>query len=474
MSHYSKINIVSEYLTPNGYLFNGYSDKDLPEIFLQQLKKVIDFDVHIVRTNEDDGYHHMDVHSPFLNYLKEYTSKFHNTAHRKPIIEFKIPSQIEDGELNDDVLNIFLAESDTRSAFKLCGLENLSFSKKSLDLIRDNKNCVIIILDWREGSYRLPNELITHFNEFMQLHKLKKTDLFFINNDFQIKSNQPKCNFSLTTFPWYILIGFDDRIHNEFDSTGNKISFTTATEAFDAYETIREYKFLSYNRNSNRLHRPYVVSKLHNDNILKDSLVSLYESRALSEYDSVLKTISNLEFETLFFSKEDRVILKKMVDEVYPLKLDHLDADTCARANNQISTKYHFLNSYINIVCETSCHSEYTFITEKTLRPIINLQPFLLFGNPFTLVELHNLGFKTFNKWIDEGYDTETDTNKRFELAYAEVKRLSEMDIDEIHELYYEMFDVLEHNFNRLNSIYKNYELPAYLGNSIYENLKLI
>lgn len=474
MSHYSKINIVSEYLTPNGYLFNGYSDSDLPEIFLQQLKKVIDFDVHIVRTNEEDGYHHMDVHSPFLNYLKEYTSKFHNAAHRKPIIEFKIPNQIEDGELKDGVLNIFLAESDTRSAFKLCGLGNLSFSKKSLDLIRNNKNCVIVILDWREGSYRLPDELINHFNEFMQLNKLKKSDLFFINNDFQIKSNQSKCNFLLGTFPWYVLIGFDDRIFNEFDSTGNKISFTTAAEAFDAYETIREHKFLSYNRNSNRLHRPYVVSKLHNDDILKDSLVSLYESRALSEYDNVLKTISNLEFETLKFSKEDREILKKMIDEVYPLKLDHTDADTCARANNQISTKDHFLNSYINIVCETSCHSEYTFITEKTLRPVINLQPFILFGNPFTLVELHNLGFKTFDKWIDESYDTETDTNKRFELAYAEVKRLGEMDIDEIHELYYEMFDVLEHNFNRLNSIYKNYELPAYLGDSIYQNLKLI
>ncbi len=87
---------------------------------------------------------------------------------------------------------------------------------------------------------------------------------------------------------------------------------------------------------------------------------------------------------------------------------------------------------------------------------------------------MKNLGFKTFDKWIDESYDNESNTNKRFELAYSEVKRLSEMDIDEIHELYYEMFDVLEHNFNRLVSIYKNYELPVYLGDSIYNNLKLI
>jgi hypothetical protein len=278
----------------------------------------------------------------------------------------------------------------------------------------------------------------------------------------------------VATFPWYVLIGFDDRLLTKVDSTGREMSYTSADEAFDAYSTIRKYKFLSYNRNSNRLHRPYVISKLHNDDILKDSLVSLYESRALSEYDNVLKTIKTLEFETLLFSTEDREILKKFVDEAYPLKLDHDNADTCARGDNQVSNKQHFLDSYINIVCETSCHSDYTFITEKTLRPIINLQPFILFGNPYTLVELQNLGFKTFDKWIDESYDTEHDTNKRFELAYAEVKRLSEMDIDEIHELYYEMFDILEHNFNRLVSIYKNYELPTYLGDCIYNNLKLI
>jgi hypothetical protein len=474
MSRYSKINIVSEYLTPNGYLFNGYSEKDLPEIFMQQLKKVIDFDVHIVRPNEEDKYHLMDVHSPFLNYVKEYKSKFHNIAHKKPILELKTPSQIEDNELDDDVLNIFLAESDTRSAFKFYGLDKLSFSKKSLDLIRDNTNCIIVILDWREGSYKLPDDLINYFNNFVEKNNLKKRDLFVINNNFQIKSTQPLCNFTVATFPWYVLVGFDDRLLTKIDSTGREMSYTSADEAFDAYSTIRKYKFLSYNRNSNRLHRPYVISKLHNDNILKDSLVSLYESRALSEYGSVLKTINTLEFETLLFSTEDREILKKFVDEVYPLKLDHDNADTCARGDNQVSNKQHFLDSYINIVCETSCHSDYTFITEKTLRPIINLQPFILFGNPYTLVELQNLGFKTFDKWIDESYDTEHDTNKRFELAYAEVKRLSEMDIDEIHELYYEMFDILEHNFNRLVSIYKNYELPTYLGNSIYENLKLI
>ena len=33
MSLYSKINIISEYITPNGYLFSGYSQQDLTGFF---------------------------------------------------------------------------------------------------------------------------------------------------------------------------------------------------------------------------------------------------------------------------------------------------------------------------------------------------------------------------------------------------------------------------------------------------------
>lgn len=472
MSHYSKINIVSEYLTPNGYLFSGYSQNDLPEIFLQQLKKVIDFDTHVVRSDDKNSYSISHIHTAFLNYVKEYKDKFHSVGHRTPIINFKTPFEIKDDELKDDILNIFLVESDTRSSFQLYGLDKLSFSKKSLDLIRTHKNCIIVILDWREGSYELCDELIEHFNNFIKVNDLKKSDFILINNNFQLKNNQHKCNFLLETLPWYILIGFDAELNGKLDATGNQISYLTADEAFDSYSSIRKYKFLSYNRNSNRLHRPYVVSKLYNDGILKNSLVSFYECHSLTNYD-ILKNNKNLEYETLKFSETDKDILEKFINESYPLKLEHDTADLCAIADNQISTKEHFLDSYINIVCETSCHSEFTFITEKTLRPVINLQPFIIFGNPYTLHELKKLGFKTFDKWFDESYDMERDTNKRFEMAYNEIKRLNELDMDEIHEMYYEMFDILEHNFNRITSMYKNYELPIYLGDSIYKQLNL-
>ena len=473
MSLYSKINIISEYITPNGYLFSGYSQQDLPEIFLNNLQKIKDFDVHLTRsTRPKEKYELRYVDTPFLNYLKEYKSKFSNEAHRVPIVKFKLPYQINETELKTDILNIVILEADTISVHRQFGFNNFKLAPATINLIKNNKNCILLIMDWREGSYEITDKTIELFNGFVSKNRFKKEDVFFVNNNFQIKKDSQKYDFSVATFPWYILMGFDPRLYGRADSMTNKeLTFVKNDDAFNSYSNIRKYKFLSYNRNSNRLHRPYVISKLYNDGILKESLVSLYESRALSEYDTVLKSISNLEFETLKFSKEDREILKKFVDESYPLKLDHDNANDCARANNQISTKEHFLNSYFNIVCETSCHSDYTFITEKTLRPIINLQPFIIFGNPYTLKSLKELGFKTFDKWVDESYDLEINTNKRFELAYNEILKISKLDIDEIHEIYFDMFEVLEHNFNNLVKIYQSYLLPEYLGNTIYKAL---
>lgn len=473
MSLYSKINIISEYITPNGYLFAGYAQQDLPEIFLNNLKKIKDFDVHLTRsTRPKEKYELRYVHTPFLNYLKEYKSKFSNEAHRTPIVKFKLPYEINETELKDDILNVVLLETDTISVHRQFGFQNFKLAQTTINLIKNNKNCILLIMDWREGSYELTDKTIELFNSFVTKNEFKKEDIFFVNNNFQIKKDSHKYKFSVATFPWYILLGFDPRLYGRTDSMTNKeLTFVKSDDAFNSYSNIRKYKFLSYNRNSQRLHRPYLVSKLHNDDIIKDSIISLYESDMLTNFDKTLQSNHNIEFETLKFSLEDKAILKKFIDEIYPLRLDHNTAEECARADNQISTKEHFLDSYFNIVCETSCHSDYTFITEKTLRPIINLQPFIVFGNPYTLKSLKEMGFKTFDKWIDESYDLEINTNKRFELAYNEILKISKLDIDEIHEMYFDMFEILDHNFNNLVKIYQTYLLPEYLGNEIYKSL---
>ena len=112
-------------------------------------------------------------------------------------------------------------------------------------------------------------------------------------------------------------------------------------------------------------------------------------------------------------------------------------------------------NSAFNIITETTFKNNTVFLSEKTFHPIINLQPFIMFASNGQLKELQKLGFKTFGDIIDESYDNETNSKKRFKMVCNEIKKLSELNIDEINELFLKCKDVCIYNRNHLLSFTK-------------------
>lgn len=109
------------------------------------------------------------------------------------------------------------------------------------------------------------------------------------------------------------------------------------------------------------------------------------------------------------------------------------------------------IDSYFEVVTETYMHGpEALYITEKTLRPLLRLQPFIYFGPPYMLREMRRLGFKTFAQLIDESYDEIEDSAARFAAACAELCRLCNLPLEELHRRYALLWPVLEHNFNHL------------------------
>lgn len=105
------------------------------------------------------------------------------------------------------------------------------------------------------------------------------------------------------------------------------------------------------------------------------------------------------------------------------------------------------LKCFLNIVTETLYDNESLFISEKTYKPIYLCQPFIVFGNPFTLNKLHELGYKTFDRWWDENYDSELDLKKRFDKIVKVIEQLSELNVKELTKLKNEMREVLIHNY---------------------------
>lgn len=99
--------------------------------------------------------------------------------------------------------------------------------------------------------------------------------------------------------------------------------------------------------------------------------------------------------------------------------------------------------SYFSVVCETTAFSSYNQYTEKVIKPMLGMRPFVVFAGQNYLNNLRSLGFHTFNGIIDESYDTIVDEKLRFITAWREVERLCQQDPVHIYE---QALPILIHN----------------------------
>lgn len=109
-------------------------------------------------------------------------------------------------------------------------------------------------------------------------------------------------------------------------------------------------------------------------------------------------------------------------------------------------------NTFCHIVTETQFfndnpyYGETIFITEKVDKAIRFGQPFIIVSSPNYLKTLRGLGFKTFDKWWDESYDTVHDWEKRLNMVYDQIKEISTWNQNKLNQVYREMIPTLLHN----------------------------
>mgnify|MGYP003335496073 CR=1 FL=1 len=204
----------------------------------------------------------------------------------------------------------------------------------------------------------------------------------------------------------------------------------------------RQYKFLSWNRTMNRAHRVALCHLAMKHNLLEGSLFSFLQS---------LPQFPAEELQTLIHvPREEADVIIEQITNLMPYEIDTHHLNDQARESfqtNENNKKEVYANSYIHIVNETQFNSHSSaFLSEKTFRPIVNLQPFIIIGNHHSLEELRRLGFKTFHPFIDETYDTLEDPKERWDALVPQILRFASMSLEEVHEWYYSVQDILLHN----------------------------
>lgn len=463
----TNINFVYEFKTPNGFLPLGYNKYTFPVNAFDSIETIREEDYVIIinSSNEPAVYHKRNSSYPIKLY-----ERGRNLNHI-------MVNDLNDENINKDEIYLLCFESfSTQVLFEYYSNENNKIeemiSSKLLNLVKQYPNFKIMFVDMWEGSYEHNIEFFKKINEFLDRNSISDTNKIIISTvnglveKFDNKILNPSGINRITTFCNDSYINESGKFISELRASKNK-EIVSKEYIYSLQSELKlepkPKKFLMYNRNTSRLHRPWFVKLLFENNLLDSGYVSLIKNE---EFDEYIKKIDE-DISELDLTKYDFEDLKKTHKEYYPLTIDEEDGETIAWFHNYLSRKKEYEETFFSIVGETNAEKSYLFITEKTTKPIMNLHPFFIVGSPYTLKYLQGLGFKTFSNFWDESYDTEPNFKLRCNMIINEVKKLCNKSQEEMIEMIKSMEDILIHNKKLLHSFYTNNRSENMFRNSL-------
>jgi hypothetical protein len=226
------------------------------------------------------------------------------------------------------------------------------------------------------------------------------------------------------------------------------------SETFEDYYLYKKdnlSKIKTFNCLQKRLrsHRTWIYQSLFDADLLNSGICSM---NPFSQ---------NITFFEGRFLTEDQV---SRSNQILPLLVN-------GKSNTEFDDNYYitritrdvYLDSWVSVISEASFgDSDGTvFLSEKIFKPISCLHPFIVAGNRHSLLKLKQMGYKTFDGFIDESYD-DLPTFERLTAIVEAVKKINQ--IDDKLSWYKLMEDILLHNYRTLK---KNSEDMSVLFNQI-------
>jgi hypothetical protein len=204
--------------------------------------------------------------------------------------------------------------------------------------------------------------------------------------------------------------------------------------------------FISYNRivTKTRSYRLYFVAQLMKHDLLDHGYISLI----LHDHGSGTWQEELADPNTLLSNSAKSLIKDQIGTLDNSLIIDKENPPGHASADAGYAELMMHKSALWHVVTETVFYLDKLHLTEKIFKPITAKRPFILMGAVGNLAYLKSYGFKTFDHWIDESYDNEVDPDRRVEMIVTELEKLCRLSTVELNQMYIEMRDILEFNFN--------------------------
>jgi hypothetical protein len=202
-----------------------------------------------------------------------------------------------------------------------------------------------------------------------------------------------------------------------------------------SYKKINEIKDFNCLQKRLRGHRVWFYIRMFEEQLLKHGLVSM----------------NPFNTNTVYF--EDRILPKERADVANSM----LPLIVHGKNNNEFDDRYYIqriqdqvcLDSWVTVVSEASFSDfdQQLFLSEKVFKPIVCFHPFIILGNKGSLKELRDMGYKTFDGFIDESYDN-LSTFERYDAIVESIKKI--IAIEDKASWIESMRPILEHNYENL------------------------
>ena len=398
-----------------------------------------------------------DVYRDKISY--EYSSLYLTTKEGKKFIYPVKPSPT--------LLNFCGISNEGNNGSKVAGDYFWKFiSKKALTEI-ENKRGVILIDYSMEPFISLDYHKLLH--KSLEESKIDPNSIYIAVNSFNAKQlyeewfNKEERRYKIINTP-FCLEHSSYYYSQSLDRRENKV--ITLDKFLSTKDLVRDNYFLMKIK-APKEHRLKTLILLADDYLIEKGDWSFSGQQNFSKTDEYKNAVRNL-------SLKNRVQVEELLDKgQYNLKSEESVAFNNINAWTDENYTHH-LNSYFDICFESFFYSESEAIslTEKIFKPIINFQPFIYVATKGSLQILRDLGFKTFEPFVDESYDQEPNNDKRLFMAYEQIKKLCLLPKKELHDLYWRMEEILIHNHQHLLNVHKNKMITETALEELYEAIK--
>jgi hypothetical protein len=240
---------------------------------------------------------------------------------------------------------------------------------------------------------------------------------------------------------------------------------------FAALDWYRDAEFFDQHINWSR---PYItLNRLHtNDRSYRLNLVARLADQRLLDRGHVSLHLGHTEYGT--WQQEIASPDTKLSATACELIAQHLNQPMtldCETSTGSLSADFGhrefelWKSGLWHIVTETVFYHDKLHLTEKIFKPIVAQRPFMLAAAPGNLAYLKSYGFRTFDQWIDESYDTIEDPDLRLQAIVDQTSRLCAMSDAELRQMHQEMQPVLQHNFDHMWTTFRHHIVNELVNN---------